>query len=92
MRLMLKYRAWWLAQSRDAWVGSGLKDATGGSGNFLGQDIELKARWKLSPNFKISAGYDHFFKGSYIESLAKVPGNPSAADTDYFYIQTEVKF
>ena len=92
MTIMLKYRAWWLAQSRDAWVGSGLQDPTGGSGNFLGQDIELKARWRLSPNLIFSAGYDHFFKGSYIESLAKVPGNPSAADTDYFYMQTEVKF
>lgn len=92
MTLMLKYRAWWLAQSRDTWVGSGLQDATGGSGNFLGQDIELKARWTVSPNFKFTAGYDHFFKGSYIESLAKVPGNPSAADTDYFFIQTEIKF
>jgi hypothetical protein len=92
MTIMLKYRAWWLAQSRDAWVGSGLQDPTGGSGNFLGQDIELKARWRLSPNLIFSAGYDHFFKGSYIESLAKVPGNPAAADTDYFYMQTEVKF
>lgn len=90
--LMLKYRAWWLAQSRDAWVGSGLQDTTGGSGNFLGQDIEFKARWKLSPNFKFSIGYDHFFKGSYIERFARVPGNPSADDTDYIYVQTEIKF
>lgn len=90
--LMLKYRAWWLAQSRDAWVGSGLQDTTGGSGNFLGQDIEVKARWKFSRNLKISVGYDHFFKGSYVENLAKVTGNPSATDTDYFYVQTEIKF
>ena len=90
--LMLKYRAWWLAQSRDAWVGSGLQDASGGSGNFLGQDIELKIRGKFGPNFEISAGYDHFFKGSYIKNLAKIPGNPPATDTDYFYLQTEIKF
>jgi hypothetical protein len=88
---MLKYRAWWLAQSRDAWVGTGLQDETGGAGNFLGHDIELKARWTFSRNFSVSAGYDHFFKGSYIENLAKVPGNPSAADTNYFYFQSEVR-
>jgi hypothetical protein len=88
---MLKYRAWWLAQSRDAWAGSGLQDETGGAGNFLGHDIELKARWTFSRNFAISAGYDHFFKGSYIENLAKVPGNPSAADTNYFYFQSEIR-
>ncbi len=90
--VMVKYRAWWLAQARDAWVGSGLQDPTGGAGNFLGQDIELKATWRQSRNLLFSAGYDHFFKGSYLKNLAKIPGNPSAADSDYFYIQSEIRF
>ncbi len=89
---MVKYRAWWLAQARDAWFGSGLQDATGASGNFLGQDIELKATWRQSRNLLFSVGYDHFFKGSYLKNLAKIPGNPSAADSDYFYIQSEIRF
>lgn len=91
--VMVKYRAWWLAQSRDAWAGSGgLQDSTGGAGNFLGQDIEVKVSWRQSRNLSFMAGYDHFFKGSYIEDLAKMPGNPSAKDSDYFYIQSEIRF
>ncbi|MFQ5993027.1 MAG: alginate export family protein, partial [Nitrospiraceae bacterium] len=91
-RLSLKVRAWWLAQSRDEWVGSGLQDPTGRSGNVLGQDLELRATWKPMSFVIFDTGYDHFFKGSYIESLARVPGNPPATDSDYFYIQTEIRF
>jgi len=58
----------------------------------LGSDVEVKATWRQSRNLAFSAGYDHFFKGSYIEKLAKVPGNPSAKDSDYFFIQTEIRF
>ena len=89
---MVKYRAWWLAQSRDVWVGSGLQDPTGGSGNFLGHDVELKVTYRPSRNLAFSAGYDHFFKGAFIERQANIPGNPSSKDSDYFYIQTEIRF
>lgn len=68
--LTLKYRAWYLAQSKDAWVGSGLQDPTGQSGNFLGQDVELRVDWHWNTFMLFRIGYDHFFKGSYIQNLA----------------------
>lgn len=37
-------------------------------------------------------GYDYFFKGSYAERQAEIPGNPSARDSSYFYVQTEMRF
>ena len=46
MTVMAKYRAWYLAQSQDVWVGSGLQDASGASGNFLGQDVECRVQWQ----------------------------------------------
>ena len=90
--VMVKYRAWYLAQARDAWVGSGLQDPSGQAGNFLGQDVELRITWKPSTFINVDAGYDHFFKGSFIQTLAQVPGNPPGADSDYLYLQAEVKF
>ena len=90
--VMLKYRAWWLAQGRDQWVGSGLQDPTGQAGTFLGQDIEFRATWTPSPYISLDAGYDHFFKGSYIQTLAEVPGNPPANDSDFVYLQGEIRF
>jgi hypothetical protein len=91
----LKYRAWYLAQAKDAWVGSGLQDPTGSSGNFLGQDLELRITWQWVTDPKLiefDLGYDYFFKGSYVERQAQIPGNPSAQDSGYFYVQTEMRF
>jgi hypothetical protein len=88
----LKFRAWYLAQSRDAWTNSGLRDPTGTSGNVLGQDVEVRIQWNPSLNLSVDAGYDHFFKGSYITNQTSIPGNPPANDTNYFYVQTEVRF
>jgi len=92
MNLTLKYRAWYLAQSKDAWVGSGLQDSTGDSGNFLGQDVEVRIDWQWDTVTLWRIGYDHLFAGSYMHNLARVPGNPPGKDVDFFYISTELKF
>jgi hypothetical protein len=90
--LVLKWRVWYLAQSKDAWVGSGLQDPTGAAGNYLGQDAEIRARWHWGTFTSFDVGYDHFFKGSYVKNLAQTPGNPPSKDSDYFYLQTEFRF
>ena len=92
VKMNVKYRWWWLAQARDAWVGSGLQDPTGRAGNVLGSDFEIQWEWWPTSFMAFDAGYDHFFKGSYIEALAQVPGNPPAVDTDFVYFATEIKF
>ena len=81
-----------MAQSRDAWINSGLQDSTGSAGNVLGQDVEVRVQWDPWPNLSFDAGYDHFFKGSYIKNQTGVTGNPPSDDTNYFYIQTEGLF
>jgi hypothetical protein len=90
--LILKWRAWYLAQAKDEWVGSGLQDPTGAAGNYLGQDVEIRVRWSWGTYSTFDVGYDHFFKGSYVSNLAQIPGNPAANDSDYFYIQSELRF
>ena len=92
VKLNVKFRAWYLAQSRDAWTNSGMQDPTGAAGSELGQDVEVRVQWDPSPNFSIDIGYDHFFKGSFITKQVDVPGNPPARDTNYFYVQTEARF
>lgn len=70
--------------------GSGLRDATGESGNYLGHDVEVRVQWKVNENVEFDAGYDHWFKGSYFDRLPASAGLPSEGrkDTDYFYILT----
>ncbi len=93
-KLQLKHRVWYLAQARDQFAGSGLQDKTGGSGNFLGQDIELRAQWKVSTNMEFDLGYDHWFKGSFFKRLPTSASLPMGGekDTNYFYVLTKVRF
>jgi hypothetical protein len=91
--IQLKHRIWYLAQSRDSFGLSGLRDSTGGSGNFLGHDVELRAQWAVSTNMDFDVGYDHWFKGSYFDSPAIIAQMPAGGnkDTDYFYVQMRVR-
>lgn len=89
----VKHRVWYLATSRGAFGRSGLRDPTGGSGNFLGHDVEVRAQWNIHDNLEFEAGYDHWFKGSFFDRLPMQAGLPPGGntDTDYFYIQTKVR-
>ena len=89
LKLQLKVRYWELAQARDAFVGTGLRDATGAAGRQLGTDVELSVQWSPTPWLTLDAGYDHWFKGSYLDRVANVP---STDDSDYFYLATQVRF
>lgn len=74
------YRALWLAEARDAWVGSGLQDPTGTSGRFLGHHLEAGLRWRARRWLLVEAAWGHFFKGSFLD---QVPGSPRTPDSDY---------
>ena len=91
--VQLKHRVWYLATSRGAFGGNGLHDPTGGSGNFLGHDLELRAQWKTNDNLEFEWGYAHWFKGSYLDRLPDSAGLPPGGnrDSDYFYIQTKFR-
>jgi hypothetical protein len=91
--VQLKQRFWYLAQSQDSFGSSGLRDSTGGSGNDLGHDVELRAQWALSNNLLFDTGYVHWFKGSYFDRLLAASGLPASGniDTDYFYFQMRVR-
>ncbi|MEC4675171.1 MAG: alginate export family protein [Nitrospirota bacterium] len=92
-KVQLKHRVWYLATSRGSFASNGLRDTTGGSGNFLGHDVELRAQWKINDNLEFDAGYDHWFKGSYFDRLPVSTGLPpgGSKDSDYFYILTKFR-
>ena len=78
----LKVRYWRLAQAKDAFVGTGLSDPTGNAGRNLGTDLELSVQWTPRPWITLETGYDHWWKGSYLD---EVPQSPSTLDSNYFY-------
>jgi hypothetical protein len=87
VEIALAHRALWLAEPRDAWIGSGLRDSTGGSGDALGQHLEARVRWRARHKVLVEARYAHFFKGSYLD---RVPGSPRRSDSNYFTIGFEI--
>ncbi|HMS85197.1 MAG TPA: alginate export family protein [Nitrospira sp.] len=99
LQIFLKQRFWYLAQAKDAFIGSNqpgvaaLQDATGSSGNYLGHDLELAAIWWVNTNLILEAGYDHWFKGSYFDRLPASAGLPlgSTKDSDYFYVSMQLR-
>ena len=99
LQVFLKQRFWYLAQGKDAFVGSNqpgfkaLQNVTGNSGNYLGHDIELAGVWQISSNLILETGYDHWFKGSYFDRLPASAGLPPGGnkDTDYFYVTLQVR-
>ncbi|NGZ10227.1 MAG: hypothetical protein CV088_12700 [Nitrospira sp. LK70] len=91
--LEVKHRVWFLAQAKDFFGQSGLRDPTGNSGTSLGQDVQLRARWAVTKNLDFDVGYVHWFKGSYFDSpviLAQMPTGGNK-DSDYFYFQVRVR-
>jgi len=83
----IAHRAYWLAESKDAWVGSrGLRDTTGLSGSYIGQQMELRLRWKIIPKMiTLEGGWAHLFKSSFAKNAPRSPTNKN--DSDYFYSQ-----
>ncbi len=84
-----------LAEARAAFAGSAgpgggaLTDATGDAGRDLGTDIELRARWDAAEWLGFDVGYDHWFKGRYLNDVANAE---TRGDADYFYAQSRVRF
>jgi hypothetical protein len=102
IKAYFRHHAHWLAEAKDVFDGSALpgysnlQDKTGRAGRWLGQDIELIGEYDFGNNLILSAGYDHWFKGDYFDKLAATPGSGlpqnGQKDTDYFFVQTELRF
>lgn len=87
----MSHRFWWLADGSSpvGWNTSGLSDPTGRAGSYVGETLEVSARWDASYNFAIQAGWQMLMKGRFAK---EAPGAPlNASDVNYFYLETEVR-
>ncbi|MCI0734364.1 MAG: alginate export family protein [Methylococcaceae bacterium] len=88
---MIAHRAYWLAEKRDTWVGSDLRDPTGRSGSFIGQQLEAQMIWNAIPKLlALETGWAHLFKGDFAKNAPRAPVDHD--DADYFYVQTTLWF
>lgn len=80
------YRLYYLASRKDAFIRAGLRDSTGESGRFIGQEIDMRMAYQLLEQLEIEVGYAYFMPGSFVERT----GSPD--DSDLFYVQTVFRF
>lgn len=57
----------------------------------LGEEIDVTVKYKMFKNFGVVAGYSHFFAGDFVDDTASGP-NSSDDDTNWWYLQTTLKF
>jgi len=88
--LSLSHRLLWLAEARDVWAGTGVRDAGGAAGTELGHQLELRVRWEFLPgNVRLEAGYVHFFNGSFLEHA---PNATRQGDVNYSFSEFTFSF
>jgi len=84
------YRAFWLASKRDAWTASGVRDVSGASGSFIGQQVELCIRWEVVPKrIRLEGGVAHLFDGGFMRDA---PNSNRQGDATYLYSQIGFAF
>jgi hypothetical protein len=86
----IAYRAYWLASDRDAWTTARVSDPSGGSGSFLGQQVEGRLRWDpFAGNVRVEIGAAYLAEGDFSDD---VPNANPEDDSLYVYVQTAFTF
>jgi hypothetical protein len=89
-RAMAAYRDFRLASARDAWVGSGWRDATGAAGRALGQQVEASFTFAAIPNrLSVETGFALVDSGRFPEQTA---GAAFLGSPHYFYAAVTTTF
>ena len=94
LQAIFKQRFWWLAQSKDEFVGADLQDPTGRAGKYVGSELDLRLAWTVSPNLLLEGGWLYLIKGSYYSNLVNqgVAGAPNDKNTDYVFVSMRLFF
>ena len=86
----IAHRGFWLASKKDAWVVARVRDPSGDSGRFVGQQTEARVRWDVVPDrLRLETGGAYLFKGEFAKDAPNA--NPQG-DPKYFYAQATLKF
>jgi hypothetical protein len=91
-RVDVGYGAYWLASDTDRFNnllgGTAFnRDATGRSGDYVGQEFDARARFALGEYVDATVGYSHFRTGEFVRNRQQAALGGSAADSDFVYVE-----
>jgi hypothetical protein len=86
----VSYHALWLAERRDSFSTTGVRDATGRSGSFAGHQLDARLRWWIRPaRLRFEADGIVLAKGRFLE---EAPNAPSGGTTLYGSLNLTANF
>ncbi len=106
MSFRFQQRLVWLASGSDCWGGNTCTAATtpalaNGNGTYVGDQIGFTGRYNFNSSLNFDAGWYHLIKGDFAKS-ARVTSStgslqassytPPGADTDYFFVTSQLRF
>ncbi len=83
------FHGFWLDQSEDAWYGADLmpiRSFPAADDRQLGYELDISAKYWLSPAVWLWFGYSHFFPGDYVDETGDDPA------TDWVWLQLTADF
>lgn len=87
LKVDLGYSFYWLASDTDRFTNANnARDTTGLSGNFVGHEFDLRARYALTDLSEITLGYAHFEPGDFTRNTVR------RDDTDFAYFEFSTRF
>jgi hypothetical protein len=89
------YGWYWLASATDRFNNlntvpdaKGLnRDKTGRSGDYLGDSIDFRLRYKIDPRVETTFGYSHFTTGEFVQNIQNKSQGSHVDGSDFFYIE-----
>ncbi len=86
---MAFYRALWLDEAGDSFASTGVRDATGRSGDFAGHQFEARARyWVVPKSTRLEFGVAKLFNGEFLDDAP----NATGAETLFGYVELNQAF
>lgn len=89
--LQADYHIFKLAEKKDAWYKSDgtavRRDATGASGNAVGNELDLHAKYAYDDSLSFWMGYSRFFTGNFVRDTGGIDD-----DMDWLFLQMTVNF
>ncbi|MDP1559284.1 MAG: alginate export family protein [Nitrosomonas sp.] len=67
------------------------RDATGQSGDFIGQSINARINYKLAPLVDTTLGYSHFMNGEFVRNRQQAALGEVADSSNFFYAEVSIR-
>jgi hypothetical protein len=66
------------------------RDASGRSGDFIGQAVDIRLRYRFTGHINTTVGYSHFISGQFVRNRQRAALGHSPGGSDFFYLEVVI--